>query len=572
MKKRLYTGILILFALVTSCHQRVSSDIFSKIEDYMEAHPDSALLLLHQIPHPERLAGEQRANYALFLTQARDRNFLDSLQSDSLIKIAADYYRDSKDDVKAGKSLFYYGKVMALQDNDTLAMRAYLDAQNRLENTREYKILGLTQEHIGLLKNDQGLQNTALNNYQQSINFYLKAGDTLGAVYGCRNIAWLFEKKQNIDSACIYLNKGITLLKGDTTTSIWPSLLHLEGVLLKKKGSYTDAINYFSTAIKYEKAILSVPFYYFSLGDLYMQTGYLDKAEECFKQGISSERNYTKGTANKYLYSLEKHRGNHVKALSYKEKADTLFDIYRDEKSASNILVIQQKYEKRELFIENKLIKEKKQIQMYLGIAIFILLVVFCFIFYSWIKKQYRNNYKKHLKEYAAKTSEEIETNKRIIEQCSCQIEELQLQDIQMKEEAKSQIGKLKQQIVILKNKNKETDNTQDGIYILKELMTSKLIIPSMNKTEKMLLFECIDLTQEKFATRLREEYDLNEKELLLAIFVRLSFSTELLAYIFDCDQNSIYKKKTRLKSSLHLGKEDDLDKFLKKNPSKLYR
>ena len=40
----------------------------------------------------------------LLLTQARDKNYLDSLQSDSLIKIAVDYYKD--DGVKAGKALF----------------------------------------------------------------------------------------------------------------------------------------------------------------------------------------------------------------------------------------------------------------------------------------------------------------------------------------------------------------------------------------------------------------------------------------------------------------------------------
>ena len=50
------------------------------------------------------LPTKQRADYALLLTQARDKNYLDSLQSDSLIKIAVDYYKD--DGVKAGKALF----------------------------------------------------------------------------------------------------------------------------------------------------------------------------------------------------------------------------------------------------------------------------------------------------------------------------------------------------------------------------------------------------------------------------------------------------------------------------------
>ena len=49
----------------------------------MEAYPDSALYLLQQIPHPDKLHGRQQADYAFLLTQARDKNYLDSLQSDS---------------------------------------------------------------------------------------------------------------------------------------------------------------------------------------------------------------------------------------------------------------------------------------------------------------------------------------------------------------------------------------------------------------------------------------------------------------------------------------------------------
>ncbi|MEY8721120.1 hypothetical protein AALN73_08155 [Bacteroides stercorirosoris] len=85
----------------------------------METCPDSALLLLNQIPQSEKLQGKECADYALLLTQARDKNCLDSLQSDSLIKLAVDYYQDSDDKVRGGKVLFYYGKVIALQgDNE----------------------------------------------------------------------------------------------------------------------------------------------------------------------------------------------------------------------------------------------------------------------------------------------------------------------------------------------------------------------------------------------------------------------------------------------------------------------
>ena len=48
--------------------------IRDRVERYMDVYSDSALLLLEQIPHPEKLRGKQRADYVLLLTQARDKN------------------------------------------------------------------------------------------------------------------------------------------------------------------------------------------------------------------------------------------------------------------------------------------------------------------------------------------------------------------------------------------------------------------------------------------------------------------------------------------------------------------
>lgn len=116
----------------------------------MEAYPDSALQLLNDIKHPEMLRGKSAATYALLMTQARDKNYLDSLQSDSLISIAAGY--DWKDDnAEAGKSWYYYGKVLALKKQYSDAMVAYRKSLEYLEKAQRHKMLGLVWEHVGYL-------------------------------------------------------------------------------------------------------------------------------------------------------------------------------------------------------------------------------------------------------------------------------------------------------------------------------------------------------------------------------------------------------------------------------------
>ena len=174
MKKILLVWICFIYGLLFSCTQENASDIFDRVERYMEIYPDSALLLLNRIQHPEKLSGKQRADYALLLTQARDKNYLDSLQSDSLIKLAVDYYQDSDDKVKGGKALFYYGKVAVLHGDDEKAMQAYWDAQERLKGTKEYKLQAWVQEYIGRINDDQERYDMALDNYQKSIYYNKK--------------------------------------------------------------------------------------------------------------------------------------------------------------------------------------------------------------------------------------------------------------------------------------------------------------------------------------------------------------------------------------------------------------
>ena len=86
-EKLLYLGLLSVCVLLGSCVEKNVFNAFDKVERYMDVYSDSALLLLEQIPHPEKLRGKQRADYVLLLTQARDKNYLDSMQSDSFDKV-----------------------------------------------------------------------------------------------------------------------------------------------------------------------------------------------------------------------------------------------------------------------------------------------------------------------------------------------------------------------------------------------------------------------------------------------------------------------------------------------------
>ena len=68
-------------------------------------------------------------------------------------------------------------------------MEAFLKALTFLKETKEYKLQGLIFEHIGYLNLGQGMYEQSIDNYRKSIHYYELAGDSIGEVYGCRNVA-----------------------------------------------------------------------------------------------------------------------------------------------------------------------------------------------------------------------------------------------------------------------------------------------------------------------------------------------------------------------------------------------
>ena len=98
-----------LYGCNVKMSQKVNETLY-QAENCMEEFPDSALSLLQHISHPEDLKGKAQADYALFYSQACDKNRI-SITNDSLIRIAVRYYEDKDEDLNAAKSYFYLGCV-----------------------------------------------------------------------------------------------------------------------------------------------------------------------------------------------------------------------------------------------------------------------------------------------------------------------------------------------------------------------------------------------------------------------------------------------------------------------------
>ena len=561
MKKLLYLGLLSVCVLLGSCVEKNVSNVFDKVERYMDVYPDSALLLLEQIPHPEELRGKQRADYALLLTQARDKNYLDSLQSDSLIKIAVDYYKNGEDKVKAGKALFYYGKVMHLQDNDTLAIQAYLSALAKLEKTEEYKLQGFVHEYIGVLNTDRKLYKDALDNYQSSAYCFQKAVDTLGVIYVYRDIARIYYVEQKYDSVYNYINRALSLCekkKGCISFErVIPSLLQVKGIAKRNEGDLGDAIALLKTAVETEQDRHSMHHCSMSLGNIYLNQNKLDEAKRYFTLALKSERPRTLAGAYHYLYLLEKRQKKYAMALYFKEKSDSLLSVDLDAKQASQILTLQRKYEKGKLLLEKQQVEHEKKIQFYFGMVIVLFIILLCLVLYFLLRKRYKEMFRKNM--------QVIKENECMIKRYVYELDVLKQKAGETAETNREKVGKLNQKILLLESENKKIRENVcvNGVYLLDQLKKEKLIVKNMTKQEKEQLLEYMDLIYGNLISRLKKDFKLTSGNLILIALLKVGFTTTELMFTFDCEMNSIFTKKRRLRESLNLDTTDKLEEFI---------
>lgn len=549
-----YLFLLFLFAMggLASCTQTNDVNLLKQAETCVESHPDSAMQLLKLLQYPEKLHGKESADYALLLTQALDKNYLDSLQSDSLIKIAVDYYKGSGDYVKAGKSYYYLGKTLVVRGKLPEAMEAFLEALAFLKETTEYKLLGLLSEHIGYLNLGQGMSEQSIGNYRQSIYYYELAGDKIGEVYGCRNVARGYLAEQNNDSARWYVNKGLSLLP-DTTTQVKSSLLHVLGLIAKSERRYSQAIGFFVSAIRSNINTNDGLRYYLSLGYTYMDIGKFALAEKCFRHCMGAKDVFISSGAYNYLYLLKKEECSYKEALLYKEKSDSILEVVSNDKLRNQLLALQKKYEAEKLIMENRQIKLEKENQTYL--YLFIVLFISGLGFYV-IKKYKKKN---------IRNIEALRKNEKTIEEYLYKIARLEQKEEREQEAKKETIGKLNRKILDLTLENKKIRNSSsvEALFVLEELKQGRLVAERMTASERQSIFDFLDLVYANFISRIKTDFGVTKGELLLAALIKLDFSTKQLMIVFDCEVKSIYKSKQRLKSHLRLNKDDSLEQMI---------
>lgn len=113
MRIKTILAVVVTAMAIFSCNDARKSETFRLLEDvdsYIEARPDSALAVLEGIEKSELNTREDEAKYALLMSMALDKNYIDRTDFE-VLQPAIDYYEDHGTATDKLRTFYYQGRI-----------------------------------------------------------------------------------------------------------------------------------------------------------------------------------------------------------------------------------------------------------------------------------------------------------------------------------------------------------------------------------------------------------------------------------------------------------------------------
>ena len=588
MKQIIYAVIILHSILIISgCNGNKTADKLmpelEQAEKVMFDHPDSSLHILESMEVPSsRTDKENHALWCLLTSQAKVKQLM-KISSDSLVRIAYDYYKPTNNARRKAMSALYMGNINYNLGHIEEAMKYYLEGKSEVEKTEDYKTGYLIMSSLGKLYLYRNLTDYALESCTKAYDYAVRDSNLryqMGALQylaRCYCISNKLPKAMESYQRC----SAIAAELGLKNTDYYYDIQHEIALV------YTN-----SHKIEKSLSILqSFPIEYrpFSLiGKNYFRLGKLDSAFYYLNKALNTDNIYTKASIYEYLYRL----GEKPKYNQYlKTYCDSLL-FYNDSIIAidkgKQIIAYKEKYNNEKLITEKqKLELEKANITYWWMFTIVIVLLLGILLIYIYLRKRITIQKKEeeltslalqlHQKEleveknesYIVELQSQFEKNNKKEELYMVQVEELK--NLKKENERLSlEKNLLYEKIASYSISSQELEKR--GKELCSLLLTQIPFLRQLhlkpvylNDTELSDICQITDNIFHHFTQRLSKEISsLSEHEIILCCLIKLRFSITEIALFLNIAPTSVSRSKLRIKNKIYaeLG-EDSKEKSL---------
>ncbi len=558
-------------------------------ESVMFDHPDSALHILEDMPMPSaRRDKENHALWCLLVTQAQYKRMM-KIPSDSLVRIAYDYYKPTDNARRKAMSALYVGDINYELRNIEEAMQYYLEGKTEVEKTDDYKTGYLVMVSLCRLYLYRDFADYALEACRKAYDYAVKDSNKRYQLASLKFMARCYCISDSLSKAIDTYHKCSELTLELELENYYYDIQSEIALVYKNKGDIEKSLEIIkSFPIKYQPALLT--------GKNYYLLGQQDSAYIYLNEALKTYNIYTKASAYEYLYKL-------ADTPQYRKYLKTYCDsllFYNDSIIAidkgKEIIAYKEKYDHQKLITEQQRLKlEKADAQRMMFIITICLIVAIAVVAYLYQKRLVRKettirkqseklqDYMLQLHEYETRLMQNNRYMEELKEQLSGQemnseelheyreqIDSLQVENSRLSEKINSlqhhindyssKLDKARREADKFRNLSEENlylkqrervlaDYVADNDRLVKEQREKCRVLE--NKEWEALEDVC-ESVYGNFITRLQSFCPtLTKQELHLCVLIRLRFGNAQLATIFAVSPASISQKKFRLKKHI---------------------
>lgn len=167
---------LIFIILLLGCsNNRDSWRKFEIAENLLNTKPDSSLTILESISVGELKTKEEKARYALIMSMALDKNFIDTTNFD-VLQPAIDYYLKKGTPDEKFRTYYYQGRIYQNQGNEEEALKSFMDASIYRNEITDSLTLGNLLVAQATIYINQYKTREFINNNIEAANIYSDLG------------------------------------------------------------------------------------------------------------------------------------------------------------------------------------------------------------------------------------------------------------------------------------------------------------------------------------------------------------------------------------------------------------
>ena len=543
MKQILVLIFLSIFVSAGCSSWRVDNTL-TDVETYIMERPDSALMVLDSIDRTLLTTDRLKAHHALLHAMALDKNYID-VDDDSLASIAVRYYSRKGPEKYEARSLYYLGLSYYYAQDYKKAILEFTKAENVAERS-DSLYLGMTKDIKATIYSATHNDSEALRLLKEAYDIYLELS------------LHQYINNTELRLANLYCNND-DFLKAD---SLYIHLISSEKVddFIKNSATKNKAFitishynkDYDKAAFLYDRLVndsdASILTYkdYWAYAYSLSKVGRKEEAQSLVSQLKSVD---SSGTADYWMYLIEKSRGNSENALKYLEHTTTKTDKEVMKALQQSLALTQRDYYESEFINAEFKARNRQLIAISVGVSSVLVLVLLLWATSVYVRRQREE--KEYYLNYANEIRRQLEAAKNE------DYPQLQRKYLEIYKSKFEMIGSLYEEYVLYRGKK----NAEHAIYSKVSEIINAFIGDNANQHQ---LESVLDDSLDGIVSTLRKEMPrLKDIDYSIFCYMIIGFDATTISHLLNITTNVVYIRRSRMRQHIEDVAPKHKDQFL---------